>query len=579
VALGTDVSGTLLAAQFPALTGDVTTTAGALATTLANVGTAGTYGQVTTNAKGLVSSGTVSNDVAHGGTGLTGGTSGGVLYFSSSSVLASSGLLTNHAMVVGGGAGNPPFTLAALTNGQLYIGSTGVDPVPATLTAGSNITITPGAGTITIAALAGTVTGSGASGQDTYWSGASVLGGEATIIHAKSHGLATAGTAAANKTAMNAAIAACNAAGGCRLILPGGSYTINAGLTGFTAAAVVEGVGGFSSATSGTVFSVSGSGTLFTVTTVPVWFKHFFVSGGTTAIAFSGIAGGGIDGLWLAGQTTPITLVNSNQYILRASTLVSYTASGIAISGTGTPQDSGDATIEGLTMNGSQNSIGLSWTGEGGLRFLNNKVLVQTGSTSAAIDVNAANGVITGDLLFIGNSIEGDYAYAFLFQSTGSGSYTNILINSNQLACCTSNILAANTANILRTVITGNTFWGGSSTIHCAVLNATDTYIGGNNFAGNGQTVDAISINAAATRTTVGANHFDSTITRNLVNSSTTTVVKGAVTTPISNLSSTMGNGSIMFCSDCVLTTNMATCSGSGTGSLATRINGVWKCQ
>jgi hypothetical protein len=40
-----DISGTLQAAQFPALTGDVTTTAGSLATTLASTGvTAGTYG-------------------------------------------------------------------------------------------------------------------------------------------------------------------------------------------------------------------------------------------------------------------------------------------------------------------------------------------------------------------------------------------------------------------------------------------------------------------------------------------------------------------------------------------------------
>jgi hypothetical protein len=39
----------------------------------------------------------------------------------------------------------------ALTNGQLLIGSTGVNPVPATLTAGSNISITNAAGSITIA--------------------------------------------------------------------------------------------------------------------------------------------------------------------------------------------------------------------------------------------------------------------------------------------------------------------------------------------------------------------------------------------------------------------------------------------
>lgn len=45
-----------------------------------------------------------------------------------------------------------------LTNGQLLIGNTGNAPSAATLTAGSNISITNGAGTISIAASAGTLT-------------------------------------------------------------------------------------------------------------------------------------------------------------------------------------------------------------------------------------------------------------------------------------------------------------------------------------------------------------------------------------------------------------------------------------
>lgn len=43
-------------------------------------------------------------------------------------------------------------TPALTTNGQLLIGSTGVNPVAATLTAGTNIAITNGAGSITVAA-------------------------------------------------------------------------------------------------------------------------------------------------------------------------------------------------------------------------------------------------------------------------------------------------------------------------------------------------------------------------------------------------------------------------------------------
>jgi hypothetical protein len=46
-------------------------------------------------------------------------------------------------------------TSVALTNGQLLIGSTGADPVAATLTAGTNISITNGAGSITINASGG----------------------------------------------------------------------------------------------------------------------------------------------------------------------------------------------------------------------------------------------------------------------------------------------------------------------------------------------------------------------------------------------------------------------------------------
>lgn len=48
--------------------------------------------------------------VGYGGTGLSSGTSGGVLYFSASNTLASSGALAANAVVLGGGAGQPPIT-------------------------------------------------------------------------------------------------------------------------------------------------------------------------------------------------------------------------------------------------------------------------------------------------------------------------------------------------------------------------------------------------------------------------------------------------------------------------------------
>jgi len=56
--------------------------------------------------------------------------------------------ITQHAVLIGD-TGEVPANLGPLTNGQLVIGSTGVAPVAATLSNGNNITWTTGAGTLT----------------------------------------------------------------------------------------------------------------------------------------------------------------------------------------------------------------------------------------------------------------------------------------------------------------------------------------------------------------------------------------------------------------------------------------------
>lgn len=65
-----------------------------------------------------------------------------------------SGLTTANSAALVTSATGVPTWLGAMTDGQIVIGSTGATPVRASITAGANITVTPGAGTITIASTA-----------------------------------------------------------------------------------------------------------------------------------------------------------------------------------------------------------------------------------------------------------------------------------------------------------------------------------------------------------------------------------------------------------------------------------------
>ena len=66
--------------------------------------------------------------VANGGTGLTSGTSGGVLAYTASGTLASSGALTQYGVVIGGGAGAAPTSTAAGTAGYVLTANSSAAP-------------------------------------------------------------------------------------------------------------------------------------------------------------------------------------------------------------------------------------------------------------------------------------------------------------------------------------------------------------------------------------------------------------------------------------------------------------------
>ena len=108
--------------------------------------------------------------VANGGTGLTSGTSGGILGYTATGTLASSSLLAANQVVIGGGAGATPTTLAAGTTAQV-LGVVGSTPTYIGLSGNTAVLKTP-----TIQTFTSTGTQTGWLFTVSSWTGTIVAG-------------------------------------------------------------------------------------------------------------------------------------------------------------------------------------------------------------------------------------------------------------------------------------------------------------------------------------------------------------------------------------------------------------------
>jgi hypothetical protein len=98
----------------------------------------------------ITQSGDIIQIAASGGSVNT-GTANQIAYYATTGTVISGLTGANSAMLVTNATGVPAMT-ASMTNGQIIVGSTGGTPIPATISAGTNISVTNGANSITIAA-------------------------------------------------------------------------------------------------------------------------------------------------------------------------------------------------------------------------------------------------------------------------------------------------------------------------------------------------------------------------------------------------------------------------------------------
>jgi hypothetical protein len=393
----------------------------------------------------------------HGGvsTDLLAGGGGGV----------TSGTMTANAAVYATGAGSIAST-AALTNGQILIGSTGVAPVAATIaTSGSGISVTNGAGTITLAntgvtsAVAGTgISVSGATGAVTIGlvTPVTVANGGSGAATFAAHGLLLGeGASAFGVTAVgttNQILIGQSAADPIwattlpTAALPAftGDVTSPAASTVNTLASIITAGGPTGSATTVPIITWDAKGRLTVVSSAAIAIAAGSVSG-LAAVATSGSATDLTTGTLPSGRFGPLTGdVTTSGYVATLANIPTGTPAVGTILHTNIAAPSAPAAGKIAVYTNTTNNI-LSAMNSGGT--VSNTVVADTGAANNFLTAISAGGVISKAQPSFSN-LSGSLA------STQTPAYTGDVTSS-----------AGATVNTLASIITAGGPTGNATTV------------------------------------------------------------------------------------------------------------------
>jgi len=385
--------------------------------TIASARISGSYTGITgvgTLTAGIWNANTI--DTNYGGTGLTSFTSGGALYATSTSVLTSGTL-----PVTAGGTGQSSFT-----NGQLLIGNTtGNTLTKATLTAGTGISITNGAGAITITnsspSLGGDVVGP-ASATDNAIARFDTTTGKLiqnSVVTIGDTGAATGFTTLSASTSVTTPIVQASNSAGLALKNAGGTTQMSVG------------AGGGDNMSINVSTNLNGTNAQIDISPTGTGHVHIKPSGTgaveiapTNAGTMNNMVIGGATPLAITGTTITATTFNGSGSGLTSipnSALTNSTISGVALGGNlfSLTAGTGVSFSAGTTYNGST-AITINATGTGGTVTSvtgTAPVSVATGTTTPVISMAAANTTTNGYL----TSTDWN-----TFNNKGSGSVTSV---------------------------------------------------------------------------------------------------------------------------------------------------------
>lgn len=236
----------------------------------------------------------------------------------------------------------------------------------------------------------------------------------------------------------------------------------------------------------------------FGATTGTPTFEHFFLQG----ISLSKPSGAGlyfnatsgevsyayINDVYILNMPTSIEFVKGSSFTIMSTRFQNYWIAGLTVANVGN-EDSGDSSVTNSTFNtGTLSGDGILYKSSGGLKVTNSKF--NGGNYGVALVYNGPKA--TGDLLLSNNSIENALVAGIAIGTPTSHSFTNIVINGNQIAITPMGIQVIG-GNLIGNITMNNNVIGFGGTVAGIVLDGVDRFnVSANTINGAGSGIGVV---------------------------------------------------------------------------------------